>query len=159
MHIRFNSTCCAFKEWVMFKVNQKVWCAIYGAGVVTEILHASEGTYPVERWKRLGWQERFCSTSPSPWKATPPSSRTCSAEVIRTSRTSTQPTCESCGLRKLFTFVNLLNERVTSWRLNCRRWRGFHRPHPLQPNCWSLDCRRLWDWPDERGNWGGARPH
>ena len=31
----------------MFKVNQKVWCAIYGAGVVTEILHASEGTYPV----------------------------------------------------------------------------------------------------------------
>ena len=30
----------------MFKVNQKVWCAIYGAGVVTEIRH--EGTtYPV----------------------------------------------------------------------------------------------------------------
>ena len=32
----------------MFKVNQKVWCAIYGAGVVEEILHAREGTYPVE---------------------------------------------------------------------------------------------------------------
>ena len=31
----------------MFKVNQKVWCIIFGAGVVTEILHASEGTYPV----------------------------------------------------------------------------------------------------------------
>ena len=30
----------------MFKVNQKVWCAIYGAGVVTKIHH--EGTaYPV----------------------------------------------------------------------------------------------------------------
>ena len=30
----------------MFKVNQKVWCAIYGEGVVTEIRH--EGTtYPV----------------------------------------------------------------------------------------------------------------
>ena len=32
----------------MFKVNQKVWCAIYGAGVVVEIQHASEGAYPVE---------------------------------------------------------------------------------------------------------------
>ena len=31
----------------MFEVGQKVWCLIYGAGVVTEILHASEGTYPV----------------------------------------------------------------------------------------------------------------
>ena len=31
----------------MFKVGQKVWCAIYGAGVVEEILHASEGVYPV----------------------------------------------------------------------------------------------------------------
>ncbi len=31
----------------MFKVNQKVWCAIYGAGVVEEILHASEGVHPV----------------------------------------------------------------------------------------------------------------
>ena len=31
----------------MFKVNQKVWCAIYGAGVVVEILHASEGAYRV----------------------------------------------------------------------------------------------------------------
>ena len=30
----------------MFKVNQKVWCAIYGQGVVTEIRH--EGTtYPM----------------------------------------------------------------------------------------------------------------
>ena len=27
----------------MFEKDQKVWCAIYGAGVVTEILHASEG--------------------------------------------------------------------------------------------------------------------
>lgn len=32
----------------MFKVGQKVWCAIYGAGVVAEIQHASEGVYPVE---------------------------------------------------------------------------------------------------------------
>ena len=32
----------------MFKVNQKVWCAIYGAGVVVEVQHASEGVYPVE---------------------------------------------------------------------------------------------------------------
>ena len=31
----------------MFKVGQKVWCAIYGAGVV-EIQHASGGAYPVE---------------------------------------------------------------------------------------------------------------
>ena len=31
----------------MFKVNQKVWCAIYGAGVVVEIQHASGGAYPV----------------------------------------------------------------------------------------------------------------
>ena len=30
----------------MFKINQTVWCAIYGAGVVTEIRHES-GTYPV----------------------------------------------------------------------------------------------------------------
>ena len=30
----------------MFKKGQKVWCAIYGAGVVTEIRHES-GTYPV----------------------------------------------------------------------------------------------------------------
>ena len=32
----------------MFKVNQKVWCVIYGAGVVVEIQHASGGAYPVE---------------------------------------------------------------------------------------------------------------
>ena len=32
----------------MFKVGQKVWCAIYGAGVVTEIQHVIEGVYPVE---------------------------------------------------------------------------------------------------------------
>ena len=32
----------------MFKVGQKVWCAIYGAGVVTEIQHVSEGVCPVE---------------------------------------------------------------------------------------------------------------
>ena len=32
----------------MFRKDQKVWCLIYGQGVVTEILHASEGTYPVE---------------------------------------------------------------------------------------------------------------
>ena len=32
----------------MFKVNQKVWCAIYGAGVVVEVQHASGGAYPVE---------------------------------------------------------------------------------------------------------------
>lgn len=32
----------------MFKVGQKVWCVIYGAGVVEEIQHASEGVYPVE---------------------------------------------------------------------------------------------------------------
>ena len=32
----------------MFKVNQKVWCALYGAGVVTEIHPASMRAYPVE---------------------------------------------------------------------------------------------------------------
>ena len=32
----------------MFKVGQKVWCAIYGAGVVTEIQHVIEGVSPVE---------------------------------------------------------------------------------------------------------------
>ena len=32
----------------MFEKDQKVWCAIYGAGVVTEIYRASAGTYPVE---------------------------------------------------------------------------------------------------------------
>lgn len=32
----------------MFKLNQKVWCVIYGAGIVTEINHVSEGVYPVE---------------------------------------------------------------------------------------------------------------
>ena len=32
----------------MFKEGQKVWCAIYGAGVVTEIQHASGGANPVE---------------------------------------------------------------------------------------------------------------
>ena len=31
----------------MFTVGQKVWCLIYGQGVVEEILHASEGVYPV----------------------------------------------------------------------------------------------------------------
>ena len=31
----------------MFTVGQKVWCAIYGAGVVVEIQHASEEVYPV----------------------------------------------------------------------------------------------------------------
>ena len=31
----------------MFKVGQKVWCAIYGEGVVEDIQHPSEGTYPV----------------------------------------------------------------------------------------------------------------
>ena len=31
----------------MFKEGQKVWCAVYGAGVVEEILHTSEGVYPV----------------------------------------------------------------------------------------------------------------
>ena len=31
----------------MFTEKQKVWCAIYGAGIVTQIQHASEGTYPV----------------------------------------------------------------------------------------------------------------
>ena len=31
----------------MFEVGQKVWCAIYGAGVVDSIQHPSEGTYPV----------------------------------------------------------------------------------------------------------------
>ena len=31
----------------MFEVKQKVWCAIYGAGEVVEIQHASEGVYPV----------------------------------------------------------------------------------------------------------------
>ena len=31
----------------MFTEKRKVWCAIYGAGVVEEILHASEGVYPV----------------------------------------------------------------------------------------------------------------
>ena len=30
----------------MFKVNQKVWCLIYGQGVVTEIQH-EDTTYPV----------------------------------------------------------------------------------------------------------------
>ena len=32
----------------MFKKGQKVWCLIYGAGVVTEIQHASGGVYTVE---------------------------------------------------------------------------------------------------------------
>ena len=32
----------------MFTKGQKVWCALFGAGVVTEIQHASEGTFPVE---------------------------------------------------------------------------------------------------------------
>ena len=32
----------------MFKKGQKVWCALYGAGVVEEIQHASEDAYPVE---------------------------------------------------------------------------------------------------------------
>ena len=32
----------------MFKKGQKVWCLIHGQGVVTEILHAGEGMYPVE---------------------------------------------------------------------------------------------------------------
>ena len=32
----------------MFEKDQKVWCAIYGAGVVTEIYRASAGAYPVE---------------------------------------------------------------------------------------------------------------
>ena len=31
----------------MFQVGQKVWCAIYGEGVVEDIQHPSEGTYPV----------------------------------------------------------------------------------------------------------------
>lgn len=31
----------------MFKVKQKVWCAIYGVGVVEEIQYPSKGTYPV----------------------------------------------------------------------------------------------------------------
>ena len=31
----------------MFKVNQKVWCAIYGAGVVEEIRQECEVTYPI----------------------------------------------------------------------------------------------------------------
>ena len=31
----------------MFTLDQKVWCAIYGAGVVEETQHPSEGTYPV----------------------------------------------------------------------------------------------------------------
>ena len=32
----------------MFKKDQKVWCALYGAGVITEIHPASRGEYPVE---------------------------------------------------------------------------------------------------------------
>ena len=32
----------------MFTKGQKVWCALFGAGVVTEIRHASEGPFPVE---------------------------------------------------------------------------------------------------------------
>ena len=31
----------------MFKVNQKVWCAIYGAGVVEEIRQECGVTYPI----------------------------------------------------------------------------------------------------------------
>ena len=31
----------------MFTEKQKVWCAIYGEGIVEEILHASEEVYPV----------------------------------------------------------------------------------------------------------------
>ena len=31
----------------MFKVNQKVWCAIYGAGVVARIRQETEVAYPV----------------------------------------------------------------------------------------------------------------
>lgn len=32
----------------MFEVGQKVWCVIYGAGVVTEIQRVGDGVYPVE---------------------------------------------------------------------------------------------------------------
>lgn len=32
----------------MFEKDQKVWCAIYGAGVIVEIQHPSEGAYPIE---------------------------------------------------------------------------------------------------------------
>ena len=32
----------------MFTEGQKVWCAIYGAGVAVEIQHASGGEYPVK---------------------------------------------------------------------------------------------------------------
>ena len=38
----------------MFEVDQKVWCAIYGEGVVIEIQHAS-GAYPVEVRFNDGW--------------------------------------------------------------------------------------------------------
>ena len=31
----------------MFKVGQKVWCAIYGAGVIVKIQHPCEGMHPV----------------------------------------------------------------------------------------------------------------
>ncbi len=31
----------------MFEVKQKVWCTIYGAGVVVEVQHASGRVYPV----------------------------------------------------------------------------------------------------------------
>lgn len=31
----------------MFEAKQKVWCAIYGPGVIVEIQHASGGVYPV----------------------------------------------------------------------------------------------------------------
>ena len=47
----------------MFKVGQKVWCAIYGAGVVEEILHTSEGVYPVVvrcKGTPAGAEEPFC---------------------------------------------------------------------------------------------------
>ena len=32
----------------MFKVDQKVWCAIFGAGVIVKIHHTIGGAYPVE---------------------------------------------------------------------------------------------------------------
>ena len=36
------------RKQIMFKKDQKIWCAIFGEGVVVEIQPASGGAYPVE---------------------------------------------------------------------------------------------------------------
>ena len=45
----------------MFKKDQRVWCAIYGQGVVTEIQHESEGIYRVDVKINGGRSARYTS--------------------------------------------------------------------------------------------------